>query len=351
MSLDFGERREHLRRSASSRPLEERLRSIERSIAHLDFAHERMHLVRTGIETRALLQGFRLLDDGLGGLVRATRGSYLAGIHFSHHGLHGDGKRAGDLSGYGEYCVLMLRHLAERDGRFSRVAYQTLFRKHFGPGGAYVGHVDRPTRLTIQKLLPFEDPASYPQPSGVKDDRLPALATLPAVVACAHNAGRDRDALLDEIEHVVRVTSDEAAAVQAARVAGAMLFELLAHTSLEGALQCGIEQADGALAGRLLAALSEPTFDAVAAAERFGAACHVEQGLPVIFHILANCLRYPEAVRANILAGGDSCGRSIVLGAAMGVVDVVPMSWAARLHVLAQCSRWIGALGLGDALE
>ena len=265
---------------------------------------------------------------------------------FAHHG-----KRAGDLSGYGEYCVLMLRHLAERDGRFSRVAYQTLFRKHFGPGGAYVGHVDRPTRLTIQKLLPFEDPASYPQPSGVKDDRLPALATLPAVVACAHNAGRDRDALLDEIEHVVRVTSDEAAAVQAARVAGAMLFELLAHTSLEGALQCGIEQADGALAGRLLAALSEPTFDAVAAAERFGAACHVEQGLPVIFHILANCLRYPEAVRANILAGGDSCGRSIILGAAMGMVDVVPMSWAARLHVLAQCSRWIGALGLGDALE
>ncbi|MCP5307939.1 MAG: ADP-ribosylglycohydrolase family protein [Zoogloeaceae bacterium] len=260
-------------------------------------------------------------------------------------------KRAGALSGYGEYCALMLRHLAGREGRFSRVGYQTLFRRYFGPGGAYVGYVDRPTRLTIQKLLPFEDPASYPQPSGVKDDQLPALAALPAVVACAHCQGRDRDALLDEIEHVVRVTSDDAAAVQAARVAGVVLFELLAHTSLEGALQCGIEQASGALAGRLLAAISEPVFDTVAAAERFGAACHVEQGLPVIFHILANRPSYPEAVRANILAGGDSCGRSIMLGAAMGVIDVVPMSWAAKLQVIEECSGWIAALGLGDALE
>lgn len=260
-------------------------------------------------------------------------------------------KRSGDLSGYGEYCALMLRHLAEREGRFSRVGYQSLFRKYFGPGGAYVGYVDRPTRLTIQKLLPFEDPASYPQPSGVKDEQLPALAALPAVVACAHRGGRDRDALLDEIEHVVRVTSDEAAAVQAGRVAGAVLYELLAHTSIEGALQCGVEQAGGALAGRLLAALAEPQFDALAAAERFGAGGHVEQGLPVIFHILANRMTYPEAVRANILAGGDSCGRSILLGAAMGVLDVVPMSWVARLHGLEDFSRWIALLELGDALE
>ena len=293
-----------------------------------------------------LIYGALVADAGLAGAALDLRAGPLAEIAargdvvflrpdqanyegckgtFAHHG-----KRAGDLSGYGEYCVLMLRHLAERDGRFSRVAYQTLFRKHFGPGGAYVGHVDRPTRVDHSETAAVRRPGELPAALGVKDDRLPALATLPAVVACAHNAGRDRDALLDEIEHVVRVTSDEAAAVQAARVAGAMLFELLAHTSLEGALQCGIEQADGALAGRLLAALSEPTFDAVAAAERFGAACHVEQGLPVIFHILANCLRYPEAVRANILAGetpavaasssaprwGGGCGADVLGGEA-----------------------------------
>ena len=99
------------------------------------------------------------------GLIRPT--TKAARGTFAHHG-----KRAGDLSGYGEYCVLMLRHLAERDGRFSRVAYQTLFRKHFGLAAPTSAMSTVRPELTIQKTAAVRRPGELPAALGVKDDRL-----------------------------------------------------------------------------------------------------------------------------------------------------------------------------------
>lgn len=45
---------------------------------------------------------------------------------------HGS-KVAGDSSGYGEICLLMLKHLAKH-GQFNHMAYQLEFRAFFGPG-------------------------------------------------------------------------------------------------------------------------------------------------------------------------------------------------------------------------
>ena len=44
-------------------------------------------------------------------------------------------------------------------------------------------------------------------------------------------------------------------------------------------------------------------------------ACHVAEGLPVVFHIAQHATDYSIAIESNIRAGGDNCGRSIMLGA------------------------------------
>ena len=77
-------------------------------------------------------------------------GNYADTKGFFAHG----GKTAGDSSGYGEICLLMLKHYAAH-GEFDRMAYQTEFRNLFGPGGAYRGYVDSPTRQTLLKLIPL----------------------------------------------------------------------------------------------------------------------------------------------------------------------------------------------------
>ena len=242
-------------------------------------------------------------------------------------------KRAGELSGYGEVCLLMLQHLA-RHGDFDRMAYQTEYRAHFGPGGAYVGYIDSPTRQTLLRLLPLE-PANFPAASGADDDQHPALAALPAVVQ-AHRG--TREALREKLEAVVRITNHNDVAVSAAQCLAQALFDVLHGAAIATALSDAMPLAGPALRPLLAQALALPAFDSVAAGEQFGRACHVPQGVPLIFHILQHAPSYRAGIEANIRAGGDSCGRSVMLGAMLGAKfglggeDGIPLEWLGRVR-------------------
>jgi len=107
-------------------------------------------------------------------------------------------------------------------------------------------------------------------------------------------------------------------------------------------------QAAGEILQPLLTeALALPVLDSPAAAARFGMPCHLHQGLPLLFHIAHRASGFREAVEANILAGGDSCGRSLMLGALTAAHDAVraqkghspglgiPLAWLSQLNRIA----------------
>ncbi|MBP6075672.1 MAG: ADP-ribosylglycohydrolase family protein [Nitrosomonas sp.] len=249
---------------------------------------------------------------------------------------HGN-RIAGDSSGYGELCLLMLRHFAQH-GQFNRVAYQTEYCNHFGPGGGYTGYVDSPTRQTLQILLPLK-PEEFPQNSGADDDQFAALATLPAVVA-AHKGSQE--ALLTKIAQVVRLTNHNDTAVAAAQYAGSVLLEILHGKTITQALTSALLYAERKLAPLVEEALQTHTLDSIAIANRFGSACHVLQGMPIIAHIARYASDYRTAIEENIRIGGDSCGRAIMLGAIMAAytaqqndqISSIPLEWAVRYRKL-----------------
>lgn len=270
--------------------------------------------------------------------IEATRGlvflqpdpdNYSGAKGYLAHG----GKLSGESTGYGEVCLLMLKHLAKH-GSFNRVEYQTEYRAHFGPGGAFVGYVDSPTRLTLRTLLLLE-PADFPAASGADDDQHPALAALPALVAT--HAGTLEE-LMAKVEDVVHITNNNAQAVTAAQCSAAVLFEVLGGTPIAQALANALPLAGSTLKPLLEEALAIPTLDSVAVAKRFGMACHVVEGLPLVFHIAQHASDYRVAVESNIRAGGDNCGRSIMLGAIVAAHKAkqenvgypIPLPWLAR---------------------
>ncbi len=261
---------------------------------------------------------------------------------------HG-GKTAGDASAYGELCLLMLKHLAQH-GEFDRVAYQTEYRNHFGPGGAYTGYVDSPTRLTLQKLLPL-NPEQFPQISGVDDDQFAALAALPAAIAVHQGSV---EALQDKLEKIVRLTNDNATAVAAVRYLGSVLMAVCQGEPVQTALSRCLSHADQIVQEPVADALQVGSLDTLAVAKRFGSACHVLQGVPVIAHILQHAGDYATAIEENIRAGGDSCGRSIMLGAiaAAGTAQQgnpakgIPLQWVARYRKLTAAADACAALRL-----
>lgn len=253
------------------------------------------------------------------------------------HGL----KRAGDSSGYGELCLLMLQHLAQH-GRFDRIAYQTEYRNFFGPGGPYIGYVDSPTRQTLQTLLPLKT-EEFPQNSGADDDQFAALAALPPIVATHMGSP---DALKTEIAQVVRITNDNDTAVAAAQYASCVLLEVLNGQSIIQALTRSLAHADSQLRPLLEEVMQMPELDAAAAAKRYGTACHVLEGMPIIVHIASHAPDYRTAIEENIRIGGDSCGRSIMLGAVMAAhtsqqtgFNSIPLDWMARLRNLSSAAN------------
>ncbi len=263
---------------------------------------------------------------------------------------HGN-KVAGDSSGYGELCLLMLRHFAQRD-QFDRVAYQTEYRNHFGPGGAYTGYVDSPTRQTLQTLLSLK-PEEFPQNSGADDDQFAALAAIPVVVA-THTGSQE--ALLAQIEQIVRLTNHNDTAVAAAQYAGSVLLEILNRKSIAQALTNALPYAGKKLAPLVEEALQTSALDSVSIAKRFGSACHVLQGMPIIAHIAQHAPDYRTAIEENIRIGGDSCGRAIMLGAITAAYTTqqsdqtysIPLEWAARYRKLIIAADVCTALGSVD---
>lgn len=242
-------------------------------------------------------------------------------------------KLAGDSSGYGEICLLMLQHMAKH-GKFKRIEYQAEFCAHFGPGGKYVGYIDSPTRLTLRKLLPLE-PKEYTAKSGADDDQFAALATIPVLVATHQGTQND---LLKLVEEVVSITNNNDVAISAAQCTASLLFSVLNGETMGKALASVIPAAGEKLNPLLEASLNYNSLDSITVAEKFGSACHVIEGLPTVFHIAQHTNDYKTAVESNIRAGGDSCGRGIILGAIVAayqakqenMVPSIPLSWISR---------------------
>jgi len=306
-------------------------------------------------------------------------------------------KKAGELSHYGEQCLVMLRSLAARHGVFDRQHYQEQFRTHFGYGGEFVGYIDRPTRETLDTIYRLESDAlekansisysgeakerqgiltkvlaaakryqgerlleeaknfirstSHPEEAllyiqglikaldndesypGAIDEQLPAISKLPALVACH----ADDSALPELALAAIKVTNNAPRAIDFGNVCTQVLKVLVKGESIEKAIGEGIAAASGDTRELLtdIMALDETVPEMTS---RYGLHCDLGAGVPSLIYNLKSATSYVEAVRRNIYAGGDNCGRSIVLGAACGAMfgvggdQGIPLEWIQKLH-------------------
>ncbi len=307
------------------------------------------------------------------------------------HGM----RRAGDFSQYGEQAMVMLNACISPEG-YSTATYSQMFREHFGYGGVYVGYIDRPTRDTLDNMTRIEaqaqekcravDPSiddathkailakvlsnrakksgaalrealsgavkrSYDddalvdyavklvevldenaRPPGADDVQLPAVSKLPALVAIHYDAPD----LPNMVEQAVRVTNNSDVAVRYAQVVALLLKEIIKTGELPD-LDALASAAPPDVAKALERALLRKGDTTEAVTADIGMICNLDTGLPSVFHNLAQGHSFVDAVRTNIYAGGDNCGRAIILGAALGGVHGmggekgVPEGWLARV--------------------
>lgn len=232
-------------------------------------------------------------------------------------------KRPGDLTQYGEQVMVLLRALAASGGAYDQTAFNAAFTAHFGYGGTYVGYIDHATRGTLDNLAGGD--ASHP--NGARDTQLPAVSRLPALIA----AGQETHA-----DAAIRSTNDTETALSWGRVATAMLLAARDDGSTDAVTTAALAAADATIRPALDAACAAKDQPSVAFIAETGMACELSYGIPGALHILQNSTGYQDALRTNILAGGDSCGRAILLGGILGAIHGVPEAWLEQLTCRAE---------------
>lgn len=237
-------------------------------------------------------------------------------------GYFAHGKRhEGANTQYGEVLRTAIAAMAANSGKFDVSDYQQRFANHFGPGGTYIGYIDRATRGTLRNI---ED--ENLEPSGTDDVQLPAIAALPVIIA------------LDAKNTLAasRVTNDNKIAQNGAKIFEKLLTLVLNGTELNEALEAS-KSVDADFEELITPALETENTDSVAYGEETGRACNLVMAIPLCFHILKNTSSYQEAVEANNLAGGDNAGRAILIGAVAGAYygpssdKDIPEDWIAKL--------------------
>ena len=304
----------------------------------------------------------------------------------------------GAQSQYGEQALVMLRTLAAQE-RFIAADFAEAFRAHFGYGGAYVGYIDHATRDTLDNFRRFEDTAAdaaaalgpqleprlrqslaaaalpliarldgdpltqayqarveadhedadirafatellgilraLPRATGAVDVQLPAIAKLPPLVALLADA--EEEAFDQAVAAAVQTTSDHPIAADYGLISARMIRAAITDTTTDAVASAAQSAAQGDAAALVTKALSlADTGNAQVTAE-FGMACDLPYGVPSALHNITTAPDFTTAIRRNIYAGGDTCGRAMLVGAVAGAIygvggpQGIPQDWIDRL--------------------
>lgn len=239
-------------------------------------------------------------------------------------------RRSGDQSQYGEQVLVMQRSL--QDGAYDHGTYAKAFHAHFGYGGAYVGYIDRATRESLNNAIGVEDLTTA---KGSGDDQLPAIAKLPPLVAAMLDAGDD--AFFKAVDSAVAVTNENDIAFEYGRISAAMMRAAGRGAAPAEIVAAGRDHASEAVAKDIDLAASATDRSSNDVAAHFGLACYLKSAIPIVVHNICISQTYVEAVRRNIYAAGDTCGRAILIGSIMGALHGedqergIPELWVSRL--------------------
>ncbi len=249
------------------------------------------------------------------------------------------GKERGEFTHYGDQMLVLLESLAVCGG-FQPDDFAKRWRDLIDD---YRGYIDKATKATLENLARGQSPADAGSASS-------DLAGAARIVPLALRYSEDLGTLVAASKMQTQMTHNHPEVVESAeffaRVLGAVLHgqsPLDAIEAVAANASTGITLPAWVQHGRELA-----TVDSVAAIGRLGQTCHAAHAFPAVIQLIA---RHPDnlagALVDNVMAGGDSAARGILVGAVLGASlgwEAIPEGWITGLKALETITRLTAAL-------
>jgi ADP-ribosylglycohydrolase len=240
-------------------------------------------------------------------------------------------KDKGEFTHYGDQTLVLLESVAECGGfelsDFS-VRWQKLFEN-------YAGYVDGATKGTLANFASGKLASN----AGSDSDELAGAGRIAPLIYVYHN---DPDALIASAKAQTAFTHNNPQVIESAIFFSKVTLKILEGASPKTAiLQVKEEQ----LVKESLFKWIENGLDSVDQESRqailnFGQMCEIAAAFPAVIHLIVkyeNDLK--TALIENIMAGGDSAGRGLLVGLVLGAhlgINAIPQYWLTEMKAYQQ---------------
>ena len=221
-------------------------------------------------------------------------------------------REAGDLSHYGDQVLLLLQTVYTQNS-FVLEQFASAWQKYMADYDGYMDHASRDT------LRHFSEGAS-PTESGGQSNDFSGAARIAPLFATYED---DLEQLIIAARAQTLMTHNNGLIADGAEFFARTTFALLNGAPIKDALEVAAESgyahlpAEDWLAFTYLSADEAP----LKAIEKFGQSCGMKGAFHGVIHLVTTMYETPhEALIANVMAGGDSCARGLMLGLLFGAI-------------------------------
>lgn len=238
-------------------------------------------------------------------------------------------RRKGDFTHYGDQALVLLKHLAEAR-QFDLTGFADAWQRFCRSSD---GYMDKATRKTLAAL----DEGKSPEECGSGSSDLGGPARIAPLIYWYYN---DPDRLMASAHQQTYLThtgSGIAASTEfIVRTALGVLHGQTPAAAINQVLDDGVQDLD--LDMRLRRSVDTTADDSRRVIGEFGQMCSTSAALPGAVHlILAYQDNLREALIQNVMAGGDSAARGLVVGMILGAyqgMDGLETSWLTEMRAI-----------------
>jgi ADP-ribosylglycohydrolase len=271
----------------------------------------------------------------------------IADLHAPPAGGYHAGKVLGAQTHYGDQELVLMESLEACAGNFVMEDFARRWRQFWGESSSYRDHATKDTLAHLEVGDGLTQAGSDSTELGGPGRIAPLLLAL---------RQEETPTIIAAVRAQTAMTHASPLALDAAEFIARTVFLLLRGVSIASALRMTTTVAFRALpaADYLQKAESVAQLPTPEAVESLGQSCPLQKALPAAFAIL---LQHGDSLETalieNVMAGGDSAARGLVLGTLLGAAHgqrAIPQRWIEALQARSKIGSFLRIVGIGEAL-
>jgi ADP-ribosylglycohydrolase len=255
------------------------------------------------------------------------------------------GKQLGDQTHYGDQALVLMDSLSACGDNFVMDDFARRWRQFAEESTAYHDHATKETLTHLQEGMGLTKAGSSSTELGGASRLAPLLLAL---------RNEDAPVILAAARAQTALTHATPGVMGSAELMARALFLLLRGVSIATALQAATAFTYKTFQPERFLGMAEKvkSLETREAVRELGQSCDLEKALPATMAIL---LKHGEdletALIENVMAGGDSAARGMVLGTLLGGAHgrrAIPARWMESLRARPQVEAFLKVVGLGE---